>query len=92
LVFVLQSGRQTFFPKKLWEYNEKAVSKLIETMPMTMWDRGAVGLTRFSDGVFNINFDVLEEDQEKLYYWTREIAEYRLQVHFERKAENNSHK
>jgi len=77
--------------KKLWEYNEKAVSKLIETMPMTMWDRGADGLTSFSDGEFSMNFDALEEDQETLYYWTREIAEYRLHVHFERRAKNSTH-
>ncbi|WP_226674926.1 DEAD/DEAH box helicase family protein [Mesobacillus jeotgali] len=77
--------------KKLWEYDEKAVSKLIETMPMTMWDRGADGLTSFSDGEFRINFDVLEEYKETLYYWTREITEYRLQVHFERRAKSSTH-
>jgi len=77
--------------KKLWEYDEKAVSKLIETMPMTMWNRGAVGLTSFSEGEFSINFDVLEEDQEILYHWTREINEYRLHVHFERRAMNSTH-
>lgn len=76
--------------KKLWEYNEKPVSKLIETMPMTMWNRGNDGLTSFSDGIFRINFDILEEDQEILYKWTREIAEYRLHSHFERRAINST--
>lgn len=77
--------------KKLWNYNEKAVSKLIETMPMTMWNRGEDGLTDFSDGAFKVNFDVLDEDQEILYNWTKEIAEYRLHVHFERRAKNSTH-
>lgn len=76
--------------KKLWEYDEKAVSKLIETMPMTMWNSGDDGLTKFLNGAFSINFDVLEEDQETLYYWTREIAKYRLHVHFERRAKNST--
>ncbi|WP_084135341.1 DEAD/DEAH box helicase family protein [Mesobacillus selenatarsenatis] len=77
--------------KKLWEYNEKAVSKLIETMPMTLWNRGNDGLTSFLNGMFRINFDILEEDQETLYKWTREIAEYRLHAHFERRANNSTH-
>ncbi|MBT2682241.1 DEAD/DEAH box helicase family protein [Bacillus sp. ISL-37] len=77
--------------KKLWEYNERAVSNLIETMPMTMWNRGDDGLTIFSDGMFWVNFDILEEDQEILYKWTREIAEYRLHSHFERRAINSTH-
>lgn len=77
--------------KKLWDYNQAAVSKLIETMPMTMWDRGEDGLTSFSDGTFRLNFDVLEEDQEILFNWTKEIAEYRLHGHFERRAKNSTH-
>jgi superfamily II DNA or RNA helicase/HKD family nuclease len=77
--------------RKLWEYNEKAVCKLIETMPMTMWNRGNDGLTSFSDGMFRINFDILEEDEEILYKWTREIVEYRLHAHFERRARNSTH-
>jgi superfamily II DNA or RNA helicase/HKD family nuclease len=77
--------------RKLWDYNEQAISRLIETMPMTMWDRGENGLTSFSEGTFRMNFDVQEEDKEILYYWTKEIAEYRLHVHFERKAKNSTH-
>jgi superfamily II DNA or RNA helicase/HKD family nuclease len=76
---------------RLWEYNEKAVRKLIETMPMTKWNRGDDGLTSFSNGLFTLNFDVLAEDQETLYNWTRQIAEYRLHVYFERKAKNDAH-
>ncbi|PLR92045.1 DEAD/DEAH box helicase family protein [Bacillus sp. T33-2] len=72
--------------RKLWEYKEEAVSKLIAKMPMTMWDRGPNGLTSFAEGVFKINFDILPEDEEILYNWTREVCEYRLHYHFERKA------
>lgn len=72
--------------KRLWEYNEDAVSKLIAKMPMTMWDRGPEGLTSYEGGIFNINFDIVPGDEELLYKWTKEIAEYRLHYHFERKA------
>jgi hypothetical protein len=77
-------------PKKLWDYNEKTVSKLIETMPITMWNRGADGLTSFTDGEFSIYFELLEADQETIYHWTKEIAEYCLHIHFERRAKNST--
>lgn len=77
--------------KKLWDYNQKAISNLIEKMPMTMWNRGEDGLTDFSDGTFKINFEVSDEDKEILFNWTKEIAEYRLHVHFERRAKNSTH-
>lgn len=77
--------------KKLWDYSEKAVSKLIETMPMTMWNRGEDGLTSFLNGEFTINFDIIDEDQVILYTWTREITEYRLHAHFERRAKTSIH-
>ena len=70
---------------KLWEFNEQKVSKLIATMPMTMWKSG---LTSFEDNVFRINFEVVKEDEEILFNWTKQICEYRLHYHFERKAKN----
>ncbi|CEG27131.1 DEAD/DEAH box helicase family protein [Bacillus sp. B-jedd] len=70
--------------RKLWKYDEKAVSSLIARMPMTMWDRGQDGLTNFNKGVFIINFDVLPEDETIVFNWTREVCEYRLHYHFER--------
>lgn len=77
--------------KELWNYNEMATSKLIAKMPMTMWNRGEDGLTKFFNGEFIINFDVVGDDQETLYKWTREITEYRLHIHFERRANNSIH-
>jgi superfamily II DNA or RNA helicase/HKD family nuclease len=71
---------------ELWDYNEKKVSKLIATMPMSKWNGSATSLTTFENGIFSLNFDVLPEDEEILHEWTKEICEYRLHNHFERKA------
>ncbi len=71
--------------KKLWEYNEAKVAKLIETMPMTMWSGSSKGMLTFEGGVFAPNFDVGEEDQQTVYEFTRWICEYRLHCYFERR-------
>lgn len=69
--------------KKLWTYDEEKVSKLIASMPMTKWTGD---LVEFKDGNFRFTFDVLPEDEEIVFEWTKQICEYRLHVHFERKA------
>ncbi|MFJ5717512.1 DEAD/DEAH box helicase family protein [Neobacillus sp. NPDC093127] len=74
--------------KKLWVYDEKDVSKLIATMPMTKWSSSSKGLISYENDMFVLNFDVAKEDEEILFYWTKEICEYRLHYHFERKAKN----
>jgi superfamily II DNA or RNA helicase/HKD family nuclease len=71
---------------KLWEYDKEKVSKLIATMPMSKWNGAASSLTTFEKNIFSLNFDVIPEDNEILYNWTKEITEYRLHYHFERKA------
>ena len=75
-------------PKRLWDYDEKGVSKLIATMPMTKWSGSSKGLVSYENDVFKLNFDVDKEDEEILFKWTKEICEYRLHYHFERKARN----
>ncbi|WP_053363445.1 DEAD/DEAH box helicase family protein [Bacillus sp. FJAT-27251] len=72
--------------RSLWEYDEEGVSKLIARMPMTKWSGSSNGLVTFEDGVFRINFDIVPEDRDTVYDWTKEICEYRLHYHFERKA------
>lgn len=72
--------------KKLWDYEEQGVSKLIATMPMTKWSGSSKGLISFENDVFTLNFDVIQEDYQVVYGWTKEICEYRLHYHFERKA------
>ncbi|OIJ20954.1 DNA helicase [Anaerobacillus alkalidiazotrophicus] len=72
--------------KRLWDYNEEKVSKLIVKMPMTKWSGSSKGLVTFENNRFGFSFDVVKEDEELLYEWTREICEYRLHVHFERKS------
>ncbi|RFU69961.1 DNA helicase [Peribacillus saganii] len=72
--------------RRLWVYNEDGVSTLISNMPMSKWSGSSNGLVSFENGIFELNFDVVPEDEEILYDWTREICEYRLHYHFERKA------
>lgn len=69
--------------KRLWDYDEERVSKLIATMPMSKWTGE---LVEFKDGNFRFTFDMLSEDEELVFNWTKQICEYRLHVHFERKA------
>lgn len=72
--------------KRLWNYDETKVSKLIVKMPMTKWSGSSKGLVTFDDNKFALNFDVAKENEQILYEWTKEISEYRLHVHFERKS------
>ncbi|OWR33151.1 DNA helicase [Saccharibacillus sp. O23] len=75
--------------KRLWDWNEQTqtkVAKLIADMPMSKWAGAKGSQVEFADGEFRLAFDVAEEDKALLYRWTREICEYRLHVHFERRA------
>ncbi|MDD9311793.1 DEAD/DEAH box helicase family protein [Cytobacillus firmus] len=75
--------------KKLWDYDEAGVSSLISRMPMSKWSGSSKGLISFENGIFKLAFDVDKEDEEILYNWTREICEYRLHWHFERKGNSS---
>ncbi|MDP4552960.1 DEAD/DEAH box helicase family protein [Alkalihalobacillus macyae] len=72
--------------RALWEYDEEKVAKLIAKMPMTKWSGSSKGLVVFEDNTFSFDLKVNEEESEILYKWTKEICEYRLHEHFERKA------
>ena len=72
--------------KLLWNYDSSGVSSLIARMPMTKWSGSSKGLISFEDGVFKLEFEVNKIDAEILYEWTKEICEYRLHFHFERKG------
>ena len=72
--------------KKLWQYDEAGVSKLIATMPMTKWSGSSNGLISYEEDNFKLNFDIAPEDQQLLFDMTKDICEYRLHYHFERKA------
>ena len=54
-------------------------------MPMTKWSGSSKGLITFENNVFQLNFDIVEEDKEMLFQWTKEICEYRLHQYFERR-------
>ncbi|WML44344.1 hypothetical protein RCG20_00010 [Neobacillus sp. PS3-40] len=72
--------------KKLWNYDENSVSKLIATIPMTKWSGSSKVLISYENDLFTLNFDVAEEDEKILFQWTKEICKYRLHYHFERKV------
>ncbi|MGG2990307.1 DEAD/DEAH box helicase family protein [Geobacillus stearothermophilus] len=72
--------------KRLWQYDEEKVSKLIARMPMTKWSGSSNGLISFANNVFALQFAIEDEHQEILHNWTKEICEYRLHVYFERKG------
>ncbi|MFE8696128.1 DEAD/DEAH box helicase family protein [Cytobacillus sp. FJAT-53684] len=70
----------------LWNYDQSGVSSLIARMPMTKWSESSKGLISFEDEVFKLGFDVNYEDEAVIFEWTKEICEYRLHYHFERKG------
>lgn len=71
--------------KKLWDYNQEKVAKLIERMPMTKWSGSSKGLLQLEGNVLSLSFDVGEKDSRILFEWTKEICDYRLAEYFERK-------
>lgn len=75
--------------QKLWEYDEKGVSRLIATMPMTKWSGSSKGLISFEEDLFKLAFDIVAEDEEILFEMTKEVCEYRLHYHFERKGKRD---
>ncbi|EGA91412.1 DNA/RNA helicase [Planococcus donghaensis MPA1U2] len=73
--------------KRLREYDEKNMTDLISDMPMTKWSGSAKeGLVTFENDMFKFNLQPSSEENESLYKWTEEIAEYRLHAYFEKKS------
>lgn len=73
--------------KRLRKYDRKKVADLIAQMPMAKWSGSAKdSIVSFEEGIFMFQLQPSIEENELLYKWTREIAEYRLHVYFERKA------
>ncbi|WP_281884797.1 DEAD/DEAH box helicase family protein [Paenibacillus sp. YYML68] len=73
--------------RKLWDYNEATVSKLIARMPMTKWAEARGSMSTFEDGVFGLRLELAPEHRAIVYQWTRDICLYRLHVHYERKEQ-----
>ncbi|ANU22013.1 DEAD/DEAH box helicase family protein [Planococcus donghaensis] len=73
--------------KRLREYDEKNMTDLISEMPMTKWSGSAKeGLVTFENNMFKFNLQPSQEENESLYRWTQEIAEYRLHAYFGKKS------
>lgn len=71
--------------KKLWNYDEAKIAKLIADMPMSKWV-GKDELVYFEDNLFGVNFEVDTSDRDVLHEVTSEICEYKMHVYFERKG------
>lgn len=78
--------------KRLWNYNEAGVNKLIANMPMSKWSGARGSMTAFENGVFSVQIEppARPEDAETLYQWTMEICLYRLHYHFERRESRST--
>lgn len=73
--------------KRLRTYDQKKMADLIAQMPMAKWSGSEKsGLVSFEGGIFQFELQPSGEEQDILYNWTREIAEYRLHAYFERKS------
>ncbi|WP_142828604.1 DEAD/DEAH box helicase family protein [Planococcus soli] len=73
--------------KRLRTYDQKKMTDLIAQMPMTKWSGSAKeGIASFKDGIFKFQLQPSVEENELLYKWTQEIADYRLHAYFERKS------
>lgn len=71
--------------KRLWEYDEKRVADLVAEMPMSKWV-GKDNLVFFDGEKFGMNFEIDKKHERILHMMTRQICEYKLQTHFERKG------
>ncbi len=71
--------------KKLWDYDEDKVAKLIAQMPMTKWTTGKDNLASFNDNTFRFNIDMKDNDKQILYDMTQQICEYKMHTYFERR-------
>ncbi len=68
-----------------WLNDEKKLINQIKVMPMSKWSGSSRGLVKFSNNIFKLTFDIEKSDMEILFYFTKEICEYRLHEYFERK-------
>ncbi|TLS54123.1 hypothetical protein FE782_01900 [Paenibacillus antri] len=72
--------------RRLWTYDETAVSGFIARMPLTKWAGARGSMTRFEDGMLSLVDVPAAEHRRIVHRWTRDVCEYRLHVHFERRA------
>lgn len=73
--------------KRLRNFDQKKMADLIAQMPMTKWSGSAKdGIVSFEEEIFKFQLEPSIEENESLYNWTQEIAEYRLNAYFERKS------
>jgi hypothetical protein len=66
--------------KKLWNYDENGVSKLIATMPMTKWSTSSNGLISYENDRFTLEFDIAPRDEQLLYEMPFDICPRSLNI------------
>jgi len=71
--------------QKLWQYDEKGVSRLIATMPMSKW-LDDDDLIIIENNNFEINFEIQKEDREIVHEMTTQICEFKLKAYFSLKG------
>ena len=52
---------------------------------MTYFRGKTEGIVKFENKVFSLSFDIIEAANPIIYEWTKQVCEYRLHEHFERK-------
>lgn len=71
--------------KELKDANLNKLKQQIEKMPMTYFRGKTEGIVNFENKVFSLSFDIIESANPIIYEWTKQVCEYRLHEHFERK-------
>jgi superfamily II DNA or RNA helicase/HKD family nuclease len=73
--------------KELKDTNLNKLKQQIEKMPMTYFRGKTEGIVNFENKVFSLSFDINEFANPIIYEWTKQVCEYRLHEHFERKIQ-----
>ena len=73
--------------KELKDTNINKLKQQIEKMPMTYFRGKTEGIVKFENKVFSLSFDIIEAANPIIYEWTKQVCEYRLHEHFERKIQ-----
>ncbi|MTD32019.1 DEAD/DEAH box helicase family protein [Planomicrobium sp. YIM 101495] len=77
--------------RKFHKYNEAAIAKHIADMPMTKWSEDEKkGLVTFEQDLFSLNLKIDPSENHFIYEWTKEVVEYLLQDHFEKKGKRSN--
>jgi hypothetical protein len=72
--------------RQIWEYDKKKVTRLIATMSMTKWSESSNGKVGFKNKFFSFNIPYLNSKTKSLFFFTKEVCDFRLHFHFEKRS------